>query len=85
MRRARGPRRRTRARQVIAGAGAGPPAESGHGVALVALPDLEDLANFHIRAQCECGWHHTFSGPVTLSYVAEIVSDHRLEVGHGQF
>jgi hypothetical protein len=52
-------------------------------VALIALPDLELLTNFHIRAQCECGWHHTWSGPVTLEYVAEIVNDHQLEVGNG--
>jgi hypothetical protein len=46
---------------------------AGHDAALVAL----GAADAVIWVQCQCGWHVSLGGPVTLDYVGELVNDHR--------
>jgi hypothetical protein len=49
------------------------PPSAGHDAALVAL----GAADAVIWVQCQCGWHVSLGGPVTLDYVGELVNDHR--------
>lgn len=49
-----------------------------HGAALIGLawPAEGNLMNVRLRLQCECGWHVSADGPVSLEWLNEQLAGH---------